>query len=78
MRASEILGEEDFEIRVDLGGQGVGGKEEARYWTCDFSYVSGSVLLVSDMGMLMMLVCRSTCRSTVIIGAEGGLGAALV
>ncbi|KAF8550990.1 arginine biosynthesis protein ArgJ [Imleria badia] len=37
-RASEILGEEDFEIRVDLGGQGVGGKEEARYWTCDFSY----------------------------------------
>ncbi|KAG8214971.1 arginine biosynthesis argJ [Butyriboletus roseoflavus] len=37
-RASEILGEEDFEIRVDLGGQGVGGTEEARYWTCDFSY----------------------------------------
>ncbi|KAG9318949.1 arginine biosynthesis ArgJ [Chiua virens] len=37
-RASEILGEEDFEIKVDLGGQGVGGTEEARYWTCDFSY----------------------------------------
>lgn len=41
-RASEILGEEDFEIRVDLGGQGVGGKENAKYWTCDFSYVSVS------------------------------------
>lgn len=39
-RASEILGEEEFEIRVDLGGQGVGGSEAARYWTCDFSYVS--------------------------------------
>lgn len=39
-RASEILGEEEFEIKVDLGGQGVGGKEAARYWTCDFSYVS--------------------------------------
>ncbi|KAF8838416.1 arginine biosynthesis protein ArgJ [Paxillus ammoniavirescens] len=37
-RASEILGEEEFEIRVDLGGQGVGGNEAARYWTCDFSY----------------------------------------
>ncbi|KAF8142164.1 arginine biosynthesis bifunctional protein ARG7 [Boletus edulis] len=37
-RASEILKEEDFEIRVDLGGQGVGGKDEAKYWTCDFSY----------------------------------------
>ncbi|KAH7885662.1 arginine biosynthesis bifunctional protein ARG7 [Phlebopus sp. FC_14] len=37
-RASEILGEEEFEVRVDLGGQGVGGKEGAKYWTCDFSY----------------------------------------
>ncbi|KAG6370305.1 hypothetical protein JVT61DRAFT_12257 [Boletus reticuloceps] len=41
-RSSEILKEEDFEIRVDLGGQGVGGKDEAKYWTCDFSYVSPS------------------------------------
>lgn len=38
-RASEILGEEDFEIKVNLGGQGVGGNEAACYWTCDFSYV---------------------------------------
>lgn len=37
-RASEILGQDDFGIVVDLGGQGVGGKERAKYWTCDFSY----------------------------------------
>ncbi|KAL4062329.1 arginine biosynthesis bifunctional protein ARG7 [Scleroderma citrinum] len=37
-RASEILGGDEFTIVVDLGGQGVGGKEVARYWTCDFSY----------------------------------------
>ena len=47
-RASEILGEEEFEIRVDLGGQGVGGKEGARYWTCDFSYVSVLAFGVPD------------------------------
>ena len=38
-RASEILGGDEFAIVVDLGGQGVGGKELAKYWTCDFSYV---------------------------------------
>ncbi|KAG6327900.1 hypothetical protein ID866_11189, partial [Astraeus odoratus] len=37
-RASEILGGEEFSIVVDLDGQGMGGKEEAKYWTCDFSY----------------------------------------
>ena len=36
-RAKEILTLEDFEVLVDLGMQGDG---EARYWTCDFSYVS--------------------------------------
>lgn len=60
-RASEILGEEDFEIRVDLGGQGVGGKEEARYWTCDFSYVSVSGFPVA--GMLMMSACTVGVRA---------------
>jgi glutamate N-acetyltransferase/amino-acid N-acetyltransferase len=38
-RAKEILSEEEFELRVDLRGgkaSGVG----AKYWTCDFSYVS--------------------------------------
>ncbi|KIY68126.1 Arginine biosynthesis bifunctional protein ArgJ beta chain [Cylindrobasidium torrendii FP15055 ss-10] len=34
-RAKEILVQEDFEVEVDLGAL---GKEEARYWTCDFSY----------------------------------------
>lgn len=36
-RAKEILSLEDFEVLVDLGMKGDG---EARYWTCDFSYVS--------------------------------------
>lgn len=35
-RASEIIASEDLEIRVDLGL----GSESAKYWTCDFSYVS--------------------------------------
>jgi len=33
-RAKAILEAEDLEIRVDLGT----GKEEASYWTCDFSH----------------------------------------
>ena len=36
-RASQIIGQEDLEIRVQLGL----GSESAKYWTCDFSYVSG-------------------------------------
>ncbi len=36
VRAKEILEAEDLEIRVDLGL----GSECAKYWTCDFSYVS--------------------------------------
>lgn len=42
-RAKEILSEEDFEVRVELGL----GEESARYWTCDFSYVSIQRLFVS-------------------------------
>jgi glutamate N-acetyltransferase/amino-acid N-acetyltransferase len=34
VRAKEILSEEDFEIKVELGL----GSESAQYWTCDFSY----------------------------------------
>ena len=37
-RATQIVSQEDLEIRVDLGL----GKESAKYWTCDFSYVSVS------------------------------------
>ena len=36
-RALEILRNEEFELEVDLG---LGGQSEAKYWTCDFSYVS--------------------------------------
>jgi glutamate N-acetyltransferase/amino-acid N-acetyltransferase len=36
VRAKEILSAEDLEVRVDLGL----GSESAKYWTCDFSYVS--------------------------------------
>lgn len=42
-RAAEILKREEFELEVDLG---LGGREEAKYWTCDFSYVSPFFFLV--------------------------------
>ena len=35
-RAKQILSTEDLAIRVELGL----GEESAKYWTCDFSYVS--------------------------------------
>ncbi len=35
-RAKEIITQEDLEIKVELGL----GSESAKYWTCDFSYVS--------------------------------------
>ena len=35
-RAKEIMELEDFELQVELGI----GEAEAKYWTCDFSYVS--------------------------------------
>ena len=34
-RATQIVSADDLEIRVELGL----GKESAKYWTCDFSYV---------------------------------------
>ncbi len=36
VRAKEILSAEDLEVRVELGL----GSQGAKYWTCDFSYVS--------------------------------------
>lgn len=44
VRAKEILQEEEFELEVDLGLEGKDG--EARYWTCDFSYVRCSFCFV--------------------------------
>ncbi|KAI9440388.1 arginine biosynthesis bifunctional protein ArgJ beta chain [Lactarius indigo] len=47
VRAKEILSTEDLEVRIELGL----GSESAKYWTCDFSYVSqltrqGALLLI--------------------------------
>ena len=42
VRAKEILKQEDIEYRVELGL----GKEIAKYWTCDYSYVSRRYVLV--------------------------------
>ena len=44
-RASEIIGQDDLEIRVELGL----GAESAKYWTCDFSYVSNRSCFVKCM-----------------------------
>ena len=41
VRALEILSGGKFEIKIELGI----GEETAKYWTCDFSYVSLSFLL---------------------------------
>ena len=41
VRAKEILSKGKFEIRIQLGI----GEESAKYWTCDFSYVSLPFLL---------------------------------
>ena len=38
VRTKEILSTEDLEVQVDLNL----GSESAKYWTCDFSYVSPS------------------------------------
>jgi glutamate N-acetyltransferase / amino-acid N-acetyltransferase len=43
VRAKEILSKDDFEINVQMGL----GNESARYWTCDFSYVSRQQYLVT-------------------------------
>lgn len=51
VRAAEILEHEDLEILIKLGG----GKEEATYWTCDFSheYISVSSFLSANLMLLV-------------------------
>ena len=44
-RAKEILSEGKFEIKIQLGI----GEESAKYWTCDFSYVSLSLLSLETL-----------------------------
>ena len=46
VRAKEILSEGKFEIKIQLGI----GEESAKYWTCDFSYVSLSFPLSFHFG----------------------------
>jgi glutamate N-acetyltransferase / amino-acid N-acetyltransferase len=46
-RAKEIMTQEDFELVVDLGGL---GEAEAKYWTCDFSYVRVRLSFVLSCG----------------------------
>jgi glutamate N-acetyltransferase / amino-acid N-acetyltransferase len=54
VRAKEILSAEDLEVRVDLNL----GSENAKYWTCDFSYVSPLCLSNTAIYALLMGVCH--------------------
>lgn len=65
VRAKEILSEEEFEVKVDLGL----GSESAKYWTCDFSYVGSSAFdLLKEL--MTHNNYRSTCGSMEITGVE--------
>ena len=57
-RASEIIGQEDLEIKVELGI----GSESAKYWTCDFSYVSACPLLRWGEADIRPGVCQDQRR----------------
>lgn len=46
VRAKEIMTLEDFEISVNLG-MSDNPEGEAKYWTCDFSYVGLSPYLMN-------------------------------
>jgi glutamate N-acetyltransferase/amino-acid N-acetyltransferase len=52
-RAKQILSKEDFEVLIDMGVQP--GGESAKYWTCDFSYVSGTQASVSRSHLTLFL-----------------------
>ena len=58
-RATEIISQDDLEIKVELGL----GSESAKYWTCDFSYVSGS-------SHLCLLVLRWALQEYVRINGD--------
>ena len=64
VRAKEILSAEDLEVRVELGL----GSESAKYWTCDFSYVSSYVRLIRIADVYG--IYRNTSGSTATIGAN--------
>ena len=54
VRAKEILSLEDLEMEVNLGMDGDG---EAKYWTCDFSYVS--LFPAPLVGVLIMFLIHT-------------------
>jgi glutamate N-acetyltransferase/amino-acid N-acetyltransferase len=56
VRAKEILSAEDLEVRVDLGL----GSESAKYWTCDFSYVSPSASKTRQMRVYLLMCTAYT------------------
>ena len=60
VRAKEILSEGKFGIKIQLGI----GEESAKYWTCDFSYVSLSFL--SSLLLGAFEICDVTGRPRVI------------
>lgn len=60
VRAKEILSEGVFEIKIQLGI----GEESAKYWTCDFSYVS----LLSFRNFLRGLFKRAICDDISTVG----------
>ena len=62
-RAKEILSEGKFEIKIQLGI----GEESAKYWTCDFSYVSLSSLSVQGKIRGEVLGCRRAVYSSSLI-----------
>ena len=72
-RASEILEQEDLEIRVDLGGESNGkGKAEGSYWTCDYSH---EYITINVSWPFVQFVCTCALQSTklhprVTIGLE--------
>jgi hypothetical protein len=72
VRAKKILSAEDLEIRIDLGL----GSESAKYWTCDFSYVSPPSSPPSNRSKCAYIllmgydIYRSTLKSMVTTALE--------
>ncbi|KAJ3546291.1 hypothetical protein NMY22_g2117 [Coprinellus aureogranulatus] len=58
VRAKEIMVQDEFEIVVDLEM----GAEEARYWTCDFSYVSALLSFFPLSSFVFFIVRVFLCR----------------
>ena len=51
-RAKRILTETDLELLIELGL----GEESAKYWTCDFSYVSVATIYLLQSSFLTLRI----------------------